>query len=136
MKFTEPIGNALYAPLFLRLALGGYFILAGLAKLDNIQGFITQVQSFGLLPAHLGTVYGILVPYIEIIAGGLMLLGMWTTLGAFILALLLGSYIYAYGIYSQGGAIFNKDVVFFAVAVSVMFSGSGAFSIDRFRKTG
>ncbi len=136
MKLTEPIGNTVYAPLFVRISLGSYFVMTGLAKVQDLGGFVAQVQEFHLLPAQFATVYGILVPYIEIIAGGMVLLGMWTTLGAFLLALIIGSFVYAFGIFPKTNLVFNKDLILLACALSVMYSGSGAFSVDRFRKTG
>ena len=109
-------------------------MLAGLAKLDNLNGFIAEVQSFHLMPEHAATVYAILLPYLELVAGGLLFFGMWTTLGAIIAAALLGSFVYAFGIFPQSGAIFNKDIILLGAALSVLHSGGGAFSVDRFRK--
>ncbi len=136
MKMNQPVGNNLYAPFFLRCTLGAYLILAGLAKLENLDGFVLEIQKLEILSKHFSTVLGILLPYVELAAGGLLFLGMWTTLGALIAALLLASFIYVFGIFPRGGLLFNKDVILFAVALSIMYSGAGAFSIDRFRQTG
>ncbi len=133
---TEPVGDTLYAPFFLRLALGSYFVLAGLAKLDDPGAFVLEVQRFGILPEQFATVYAILLPYLEILSGGMLLCGMWTTLAAIITTLLLGSFIYAFGFFPPKANLFNKDVILLAVSVSIMFSGAGAFSVDRFRKQG
>ncbi|MCB0332729.1 MAG: DoxX family protein [Bdellovibrionales bacterium] len=133
---TEPVGDALYAPFFLRLALGSYFVLAGLAKLDDPGAFVAQVQGFEILPVQFATVYGILLPYVEIVSGGMLLCGMWTTLASIVTSLLLVSFIYAFGFFPPKSHLFNKDVILLAISLSIMFSGSGAFSVDRFRKQG
>lgn len=136
MKMTDPVGDALYAPLFIRLALGSYFCLAGLAKIDQIPAFIQEVQRFHILPDQFATVFGIMLPYAEIVVGGMLVTGMWTTLAAILSGLMLVSFIYAFGFIAGNGQLFNKDVILLAAAVSIMFSGAGAFSIDRFRKQG
>ncbi len=134
MKLTEPLGNSLYAPLFIRCSLGAYFVMAGLAILDNLNGFILEVQSFKLLPDHMATLYAILLPYLEIGCGILLILGMWTTLGGLIASVLLSSFVYAFGIFPKSDLIFNKDIILLAAALSILYTGGGAFSVDRFRK--
>lgn len=135
MKLHEPFGNPLYAPLFLRIGIGAYFMLAGFSKIDQIDKFVEQVNSFGILPKFLGTIYAMLLPYVEIGVGGLLIAGMWTTLAGSIASLLLISFIYAFGTFPGGSHIFNKDLVLLAGTVSLMYSGAGALSVDRFRKT-
>lgn len=136
MKLHEPIGSSLFAPFFVRCAIGAYFVLAGLAKIDIIPQFIDQVKEFGILPSHLAVLYGILNPYTEIAVGVLLIVGFWTTLAGIISSLLLLSYIIALGTFPASSHVFNKDIVLLAGTLSLLFSGAGAFSIDRFRKTG
>lgn len=135
MKLNEPIGNPLYAPFFVRVTLGAYFVLAGFAKLEDLPSFIAEVQGFNMLPSHLATLFAILLPYLEIIAGALLVLGMWTTLAAMITSMLLAAFVWAFGLFPNRPDLFNKDLILLAASVSVLYSGAGAFSIDRFRKT-
>lgn len=134
MKMDMPIGNNAYAPLFLRLALGSYFMLQGLHILDDLGTFIKLVQSFRVLPNQLATLYAILVPYLAIFSGGLMLLGFWTILAGLLMSLMLASFILALGLWPSSKEIFNKDVILLAVSISLMYSGAGAWSIDRWRR--
>lgn len=137
MKMNEPIGDVEYGPMIARLGLGAYFVLTGLKKLDNIQLFLEGVRSFKAFPDHLATLYGILVPYLEIGSGVLLVLGIWTTLGAIVSSILLCSYIFLVGLFpADAGGIFNKDVVILCASLSLLFTGAGSFSVDRFRKTG
>lgn len=136
VKMNKPVGNALYAPLFVRQALGWYLLLAGLVKLENISSFITEFHQLNVLPEHVGTVYAILLPYMEIFAGGLLILGFLTTLGAILAALHCATLVYVFGVFSSTGQLLNKDLIMFAAALSIMYSGAGAFSVDRFRETG
>ena len=137
MKMNEPIGNPIWGPFILRIVLGAYFVLAGWAKLSNVPGFIKEVQSFGVLPAQAATLYGILLPYFEIVAGVFLIIGIWTTLAALLTSLMLLSFVMAFGIFPKTGALlFNKDILLLAASISLMYSGAGAISVDRFRKTG
>ena len=140
MKMNQPIGNELYGPLLVRCALGLYFILAGYVKYQDIDGFVTVVHDFGILPSQLATVYAILLPYIEMGAGILLVFGMWTTLAAILTSLMLVSFIIALGPFPHKGSltsdIFNKDIVLLACSISLLFTGGGSLSVDHFRKTG
>ena len=134
MKLSEPIGNPNYAPLFIRIALGIYFVLAGLAKFEHLQQFIAEVQSFELAPEHVSTLFAILLPYVEVAAGGLLVLGMWTTLAAVVTTFLLACFVYAFGLFPTRPDLFNKDIILLAASLSVLYSGAGAISVDGFRK--
>lgn len=136
MKMNEPCGNPIYAPFFVRISLGGYFLLAGLMKINHIPAFIKEVQAFHILPAHLATLYAIMLPYAEVVVGTMLLLGSWTTLAAILSSLMLLSFVIAIGIFPSSGDLYNKDVILLCGSLSLLFSGAGAISVDRFRKTG
>lgn len=136
MKMSEPVGNSVYGPMFVRVTLGAYFILAGLMKLDNINAFVEQVQQFKLLPEQIAVVYGILLPYFEIGVGALLVLGAWTTLAAGLATVMLVSFIIALGVFPNTDSLFNKDVILLGAALSLLYTGSGALSLDRFRRAG
>jgi uncharacterized membrane protein YphA (DoxX/SURF4 family) len=132
MKLNEPIGKAEYSPLFLRVPLGLYFIMAGLLKLNDVNVFIEVVKSYHILEGNLATLAGILIPYLEIGVGGLIILGLWTTLASVVASVLLTSFIYAIGV--RVDELFNKDFILLGVSLSLLFSGPGAFSIDGIKK--
>ena len=134
MKFNQPIGAAPYGPMFIRLTLGAYFILAGLGKLDLLAAFVDQVRSFGVLPGNVAAVYGILLPYVEVAVGALLLIGMWTTLSGVLAGLLIFSFVCAFGVFPGSHDIFNKDIILLAAACSLLYSGPGAFAVDNLGK--
>lgn len=136
LKLNRPVGNSMYGPLFIRQALGWYLLLAGVMKLENISKFIDEVHKLNVLPEHISTLYAIVLPYGEIFAGVLLILGFLTTLGSLISAFHFCTLIYVFGFYSSTGQLLNKDLVMLAGALSIMYSGAGALSIDRFRETG
>lgn len=134
MKFNQPIGAASYAPMIVRLSLGAYFIMAGLSKFDLLAGFVDQVRAMGILPGNLAAVYGILLPYVEVAVGGLLILGMWTTMVGVLAGLMILSFVAAFGIFPGHKEIFNKDIILLAAAASLLYSGPGAFSVDNIGK--
>lgn len=136
MKPNEPIGKIEYAPFLFRLTLGSYFVIAGLMKLRNVEVFIQAVKDFGILPFHVATLYGTLLPYIEVAVGVLLIIGMWMTLSSLIASLLLLSFTLAIGVFPNSNELFNKDIILLGGALSLLFSGAGALSIDGFRKSG
>jgi uncharacterized membrane protein YphA (DoxX/SURF4 family) len=136
MKINEPIGSAVVSPLFLRIPLGGYFLLAGYSKLHVLPAFVDQVQSLGIVSRNLSSLYATLLPYLEIYVGAALLLGLWTTLTGIMALILLGSFIFAFGLFPGAHSIFNKDVILFGVAASLLYSGPGPYSIDKTRSAG
>jgi uncharacterized membrane protein YphA (DoxX/SURF4 family) len=134
MKIDEPIGQAAYGPLYIRLTLGTYFILAGLAKIPLLDGFITQVKAFGIAPENVTAVYATLLPYLELFVGGALLMGLWTTLAGILGALLLLTFVLGFGIFTGEFAVFNKDLILAGSAISLLYSGPGAYSVDNVRK--
>ena len=134
IKINEPIGDATYGPFFLRLAIGAYFILAALTKLGSMEIFIEAVKGLGVLRGDAAMVYSVLLPYLEFGAGILIVFGFWTTLGSMIAAVLLCSYLYVFKVFPFSSNLFNKDLILLAGTICLMYTGAGAFSIDKFRR--
>ena len=130
MKIASPVGPATFGPLFVRLAIGTYFVMAGMEKIDKIPAFVSQVGSFGILPDQLATLYGILLPYTEFVVGIMLILGIWTTLSALLASLMLISFIIAFGVIPNAHMVFNKDLILLASALSLMYTGPGIYSVD------
>lgn len=137
---SEPIGDAVFGPLFIRLSLGLYLVVAALAKIKHLEAFVDQVKSFGVLSGSVAMLYGSTLPYLELLAGGLLLIGFWSTFAAMLTSALLFSFIVGLGIFPHKMGptyhIFNKDIILLCASLSLLYTGAGAFSLDRFRKGG
>ena len=59
----------------LRLAIGGVFVVAGAMKLWEPALFAKDLANFRLLPDNLVNLVAITVPWIEVLAGGLLIIG-------------------------------------------------------------
>lgn len=133
--------NSSYGPLFIRISIGAYFIIAGLTKLDHIDAFVNQIRSFGFVSYPLATAYGGVLPYLEILTGLMLIFGFLTTIAASLCCVMLGTFIYAIGFFPYAKVafasnLFNKDIILFCATISLFYSGPGAFSIDGFRRSG
>jgi len=134
IKMSEPIGPASVGPLVCRVALGAYFVMAGLSKLHMLSAFVAQVKTFGVLPDNASSLYAVLLPYMEVCIGGCLVLGLWTTMAAIMASLLLVSFVFAFGFFPGASDIFNKDVVLLGAVIGLMYTGPGAYGLDNVRK--
>ena len=79
-------------PVILRLVLGGTLLLAGMAKISEPALFAQTVRAYKILPILLINPFAIAIPWVEVVAGILLLLGLWTRSSALVLLLLLLSF--------------------------------------------
>lgn len=87
-----PVNGLLRSPalhLALRLLLGGYFAYASLDKIANPAAFariVYQWQVAGPVPSNL---VAVTLPWVELMAGGLLIAGVWKRASALVVALML-----------------------------------------------
>lgn len=84
--------------LAIRLVLGGVFVWAGTAKLVQIPAFVETVAAFAILPVDWVAPFALSVIWIELIAGGLLLLDIWPRSNALVALMLLVVFSTALGI--------------------------------------
>jgi len=79
-----------------RLFVGGLFVFSGLVKIRQpLEEFIVQVEQYALLPEFLIQPFAFTLPYVELIFGTLLILGIWVKLDAIILGLMNLAFIIA-----------------------------------------
>jgi uncharacterized membrane protein YphA (DoxX/SURF4 family) len=61
----------------LRLVVGGAFVVAGVLKIAAPEKFALDVGNYRLLPHELTNLVAILLPWVEALAGILLLVGLW-----------------------------------------------------------
>lgn len=127
-----------YGPAVLRLAVGTIFIAHGAQKLFGIwggPGLSGTAAFFGQLGLGPGLPLALLVGIVEF-GGGLMLIaGALTLVAALALSVNMGVAIWK--VHLPGGfflpASYEYNVVLLGALISLMLTGPGAFSIDRWR---
>lgn len=140
-----------YATLISRLVLGGIFLVAGITKALDAGGFAASIRSYELgLPEWFVSLSAYGLPYLEILIGLYLIVGLFTKFSAwatnammvvFILALLQGA---LRGLEIDcgcfGGAAteeppslwsaFARDFGFLALGLHIAFAPIGRFSVD------
>ena len=130
MQNTEDIGK-----LILRLMLGSLIFLHGLAKLmTGATGIVAMVTDIGW-PAWIA--YGVFVG--EAIAPALIIIGVFTRLGGFIIAVNMAVAIYLrhshqfMQLNDVGGWKIELQAMYLFTALAVMLLGAGKFSLGGSR---
>ena len=79
----------------LRILLGGTFIFSSISKLPMHSEFVNLVNSYHLLPVWMGTLYGTALPWVELVIGAYLLLGILVRPSGIIAGLVSISFIIA-----------------------------------------
>lgn len=86
------IHNRLVLFLF-RLIVGGVFICAGAMKIADPLGFAQSIQNYQFFPRDLVFVIAIVLPWMEVLGGSLLILGLFRQSSALLISLLLLGFI-------------------------------------------
>lgn len=127
--FPSLLTYSWYAPLILRVVLGLILIDVGFLKFKSERkDWVALFAAYRIKPAHVFvTLYGLL----QIAAGALIVIGLYTQIAA--LAVVVLSAIELYIEYTEGG-ILKRDITFyalvFAISASLLLTGAGAYARD------
>ena len=136
-----------------RVILGSLFLYAGIAKIVDPMGFSLSIYNYKLLPDGLINVAAILLPWLEVIVGGSLLLGIGTAGGALIATALFSIFAgaltinlirgldIACGCFStaaSGGSISGfylfRDLSLLLMSIQILFFDRTLLSVTRLRK--
>jgi len=107
--------------LVFRLLLAGIFLLGSISKLVDIQRYsVEAVYSFGILPEGLAILFGLALPFIELLCGLGLLLGILTRLSALGTALMSIAFFVAKAVVLLQGR--NIDCGCFGGIISLLVS--------------
>ncbi len=76
-----------------RLIVGGVFIWAGSLKIADPLGFAQSIQNYQAFPRPLVFLIAVVLPWVEVLAGAFLILGLWRRSSALLLSLLLFGFI-------------------------------------------
>ncbi len=135
--------------LVLRVVLGAIFIIAGASKVGNANMFAAQIAGFRILPQIVIAPLALGLPFLEILLGGYLILGLFTRTSAWVAAVLLALFDAAIasavvrgmtvscGCFGPNDATVTtwsevaRDAVFVLLAVIVALRPPGALALDR-----
>lgn len=123
-NFSNSIGI-----LLIRLSLGSLFLFAGAKKILNLQEFIRSVQDTGQMGDTTAFILAFILPFMEMIFGGLYIIGLFTPVASFFIACMSMSFLFVLG-FRHEELPFSYNLVFFAVSVATIFTGAGLISFD------
>ena len=122
--------NSSFGLFLIRISIGALFLIAGSRKIYDVEGFIKSVKAMNVLPENLAFIFGFILPFAEVLLGGLLIIGLFTPITTFFLSLLTLSIIFATGVVPVAGPPFSYNLIILACTVALFFSGSGGFSFD------
>lgn len=93
----SPLGNK-YFIFGIRIVLGFLFILAAIEKIAQPEEFAKAITNYRLVPNAAVNLFAIVLPWVELLAGLSILVGLLTRGSSLILTFLLGVFIVAIGI--------------------------------------
>ena len=123
-NFTNSIGI-----LLIRISLGSLFLFAGAKKILNLQEFIRSVQDTGQMGDTTAFILAFILPFMEMIFGGLFMIGLFTPVASFFIACMSMSFLFVLG-FRHEELPFSYNIVFLAVSVATIFTGAGLISFD------
>lgn len=135
--------------LALRIVVGAIFIVAGLSKVGHADVFAAQIAGFRLLAQAVIAPMAIALPFLEILLGGYLVLGLFTRSAAWVAVVLLGAFDLAIasavvrgmtvscGCFGPNDATVTtwsevaRDAVFVLLALVIALRPPGALALDR-----
>ncbi len=134
-----------------RYFLGGIFLYAGIIKVIDPAGFALSIYNYKLLPEWMINAVAILLPWVEIMVGGSLLLGIWTMGSSLVASVLLGIFACAltinlargldiacgcFSTAADAGTInllyLLRDLSLLGMAIHVFFFDQALVSVSRF----
>ena len=143
-----------YLAFFSRILLGAIFIYAGANKIIDPEGFARSIINYRILPLESINLLAIVIPWLELVGGGFLLLGLFTSGSALIIAFLTAIFLVALssalirGIDISCGCFSSRssnrinilylfrDLTLFCFALVVLFNSRRILCLDNKLKFG
>ena len=142
-----------FLSLAFRAILGSLFLYAGIAKITDPMGFALSIYNYKLMPDSLINVAAILLPWLEVIVGGSLLLGIGATGSALIATALFSIFACAltinlirgldiacgcFSTAANGGSINGfylfRDLSLLLMSIQILLFDRTLLSVTRLRK--
>ena len=138
-----------YTALILRVVLGAIFIYASWHKIMDPEEFARSIINYRILPAESVNLLAIVLPWLELVCGLLLLLGLFTGGSIVVVAFMMTVFLVAIGsalvrgidiscgCFSSDGAdrvnilFLIRDIVLFAFALQVLLFDRRTASLDK-----
>jgi putative oxidoreductase len=138
-----------YMILAARLLIGGMFIYASIYKIFDPADFAASIRNYLIIPAAWSNIVALALPWVEIVVGTFLILGIQVRPSALLttgmLGVFLGALVYAYSIgldidcgcfgsaATSGGRIgfthIARDSALFLISLLILVSDRGSFAV-------
>lgn len=92
-QFQKEMIRNKYVLYFFRIIVGGVFIWAGVLKIIDPLGFAQSIANYRLFPVWMAFFLALVIPWIELICGVLLILGLFPRTSSLVLSLFLFAFI-------------------------------------------
>jgi uncharacterized membrane protein YphA (DoxX/SURF4 family) len=139
----------------IRVYLGGVFVAASLYKIRNPYDFALNIATYQILPLETINVFAIVVPWIELLAGVMLIAGLWTRENALLILGMMVMFTAALGIalsrgYEMSCGCFSsrdaaeeigastliRDFIWMGLAVYTLCFDAGRYGLDGLLRKG
>ena len=79
--------------LLLRVIVGGAFIWAGALKIADSLGFAQSIENYQVVPHNLAFLIAVVLPWVEVLSGAFLIIGVYGRSSALLISLLLAGFI-------------------------------------------
>jgi uncharacterized membrane protein YphA (DoxX/SURF4 family) len=135
--------------LVLRVVIGGIFVVAGASKVGHAALFAAQIAGFRILPEAVIAPLAVMLPFLEILLGGYLIVGLFTRVTAWVAVVLLAVFDLAIASAVVRGMTVScscfgpndatvttwsevaRDAIFVALALIVALRAPGTLALDR-----
>jgi len=128
--FFKAHGKPSIGLLLIRLVVGSYTMSLGIMQASNIQDYINKVKALQFFSENTAFIIGFVTPFLLIVLGGLYIMGFFTPITSFSLAVISFVKIASRGFFPTEGIPFNKDMLFLVCFLTTLFAGAGIISFD------
>jgi uncharacterized membrane protein YphA (DoxX/SURF4 family) len=128
--FFKAHGRPSVGLLLIRLVAGAYTMSLGIMQASNIEDYINKVKALQFFSENTAFIIGFVTPFLLIIFGGLYIMGFFTPITSFSLAMISIMKIASRGLFPTEGIPFNKDMLFLVCFLTTLFAGAGIISFD------
>jgi putative oxidoreductase len=116
-----------------RLPMGAFFLMAGITKLRmGVPEFVTKYcpNIPPQVPQAWGEAYMHAIPYMEVVVGAMLILGLFGRLAGLVGALLVITFTVGLTGIQQSGVPFHPNLIYIGLLLMILLTGAGRISLD------
>lgn len=98
MASKKPPDYRAWSVIAARLLLGALLCYTGFIKISDLHGFSEEISNYKLLPGILQRFVAVVLPWNEVVAGAMLIIGLWTRAVALIATAMFG--VFAIAVFS------------------------------------